>query len=183
MAQTSKKGILGIILAALVVVASLFVLNCALTHRGGGHDMHHHDMKHGNGPEKLDEHGDHSKGIVIEGAYARANGASAKAGAAFLVIENHSVHDDRLVSVASDVATKVELHTHTEDADGLMVMGPIEGGLIVPRHTRVSLKRGGDHVMLMGLKQSLNQGDVVTVVFTFEHAGDMPVEIPVDLTR
>jgi copper(I)-binding protein len=64
-----------------------------------------------------------------------------------------------------------------------MVMGPIEGGLIVPRHTRVTLKRGGDHVMMMGLKQSLNQGDVVTVVFTFEHAGDVSVEIPVDLTR
>ena len=62
-------------------------------------------------------------------------------------------------------------------------MGPIEGGLAVPAHSQVELKRGGSHVMMMGLNRSLNQGDVVTLTLTFEKAGEVVVKVPVDLKR
>jgi copper(I)-binding protein len=37
--------------------------------------------------------------------------------------------------------------------------------------------------MLLGLTRELKQGDMVSVTLTFEKAGEMTVEIPVDLER
>ena len=45
------------------------------------------------------------------------------------------------------------------------------------------MKRGGHHVMLMGLTDSLDQGEAISVTLTFEKAGDVVVDIPVDLER
>ena len=190
MAQKSKSGILGIILAGLVVIASLVFLACVLKHdrygRGyeHGHGQMDHSEMHDDGAHKMDDHDImHGQGVLVRDAYARVNGASAKAGAAFMVIENHSDEDDRLTSATADVSKVAELHTHKQDTSGLMVMGPIEGGLAIPAHGFVTLKRGGDHVMMMGLNQSLTQGDIVTLTLTFEKKGEVIVEVPVDLNR
>jgi len=122
-------------------------------------------------------------GLKIADPYARASGPNAKAGAAFMVIENHTETDDRLLSVTSDVAARVELHTHIDDGNGVMQMRQVEEGFVIPAGGAHELKRGGDHVMFMGLTRSLNDGDTVSVTFTFETAGDMVVEVPVDLSR
>lgn len=122
-------------------------------------------------------------GLMIKDAYARSSGKSAKAGAAFMQIMNHSDQDDRLVSVASDVAKKVELHTHKDNGEGVMRMIHVEEGFAIPAGGMHALKRGGDHVMFMGLTRPLEQGDTVSVTLTFEKAGEMVVEIPVDLER
>jgi copper(I)-binding protein len=45
------------------------------------------------------------------------------------------------------------------------------------------LARGGDHVMFMGLNEPFADGDTVAVTLVFEHAGEVAVEIPVDLNR
>lgn len=122
-------------------------------------------------------------GIEINDAYARVSTAMSKSGAAFMVIANSSGADDRLVSAASDVADRVELHTHKAGADGVMQMVEVPEGFAVPAGGQHVLQRGGDHVMFMGLHRSLAQGDVVTVTLTFEKAGDVVLDIPVDLTR
>ncbi|GHF73808.1 copper chaperone PCu(A)C [Seohaeicola zhoushanensis] len=124
-----------------------------------------------------------AEGIEVTGAYARAASPSAKAGGVFMTLNNTGAEDDRLVGAASDVAMKVELHTHKKTGDGVMQMVAIEGGIALPAGASHDLARGGDHVMLMGLKRSLVQGDTVTLVLTFEHAGEMTIEVPVDLTR
>lgn len=121
--------------------------------------------------------------VVVKDAYARAAGKAAKAGAAFMMIENTGNADDRLVSVSSDVAHRTELHTHKDLGDGVMKMMHVEEGFLIPAGGMHMLKRGGDHVMFMGLKRSLNDGDTVSVTFTFEKAGEQVVEIPVDLKR
>ena len=121
--------------------------------------------------------------IMIADPYARTSGAMAKSGAAFMVIENHADAEDRLVSAASDVAQKVELHTHKAGADGVMQMVEVPEGFVIPAHGSHALARGGDHVMFLGLTRGLEQGDKVSVTLTFEKAGDVVVEIPVDLQR
>lgn len=118
--------------------------------------------------------------IEIMDAYARS---SAKSGAAFFTIMNHAGEDDRLVAAASDVSKRVELHTHTEDANGVMRMREIEGGIAVPANGSHALQRGGDHVMFMGLSEALPEGETITVTLTFEKAGDVTVDIPVDNDR
>lgn len=121
--------------------------------------------------------------IEIKDAYARAAMPNAKAGAAFMEIVNTGPEDDRLVAAASDISMKVELHTHVDAGNGVMQMIEVEEGFPVPAGETHALARGGDHVMFMGLKGPMNDGDVVTVTLTFEKAGDMVVDIPVDLQR
>lgn len=121
--------------------------------------------------------------ISIQDPYARAAGANAMAGAAFFGIMNAGDEDDRLIGAASNIAKRVELHTHIEGDNGVMQMVHVEEGFVVPAGAMHTLKRGGDHVMFMGLNDTMEQGDMVTVTLTFEKAGDVTVEIPVDLER
>jgi copper(I)-binding protein len=121
--------------------------------------------------------------MKVNDAYARAAGPTAKAGAAFMVLENTGEEDDRLVAASSDVAVRVELHTHLDMGDGVMKMTEVEEGFPVPAGGTHALARGGDHVMFMGLTRPMNDGDMVEVTLTFEKAGDVVVAIPVDLQR
>ncbi len=122
-------------------------------------------------------------GIMIHDAYARASSGMSQSGAAFMEIINHSGADDRLIGAASDIAARVELHTHLEDANGVMRMIEVEEGFAVPAGETHALERGGDHVMFMGLTQALEHGDEVELTLTFEEAGDITVTVPVDLER
>lgn len=121
--------------------------------------------------------------IMVDDAYARAAGANAMAGAAFMQLMNHGDEDDRLIEARSDASKRVELHTHIENDEGVMRMVEVEEGFPVPAGTAHMLQRGGDHVMFMGLNQPWNHGDTLTVTLVFEKAGEVTVEIPVDLER
>lgn len=121
--------------------------------------------------------------ITINDAFARSSGMMAKAGAAFFVIENSGDEADRLIDAKSDISKITELHTHKDMGDGVMKMMHVPEGFEVPAHGKHMLARGGDHVMFMGLLKPMNDGDTVTVTLTFEKAGDITVEIPVDLKR
>jgi hypothetical protein len=120
--------------------------------------------------------------ITIEDAYARASSPMAKSGAAFMMIHN-SGEADRLIAASSDAAARTELHTHLDDGNGVMRMVHVEEGFELPADGMIAMERGGKHVMLMGLTAPMEQGASVTVTLTFEKAGDMVVEIPVDLER
>ena len=58
-----------------------------------------------------------------------------------------------------------------------------EDGFAVPAGGGHMLERGGDHVMLMGLTESLEDGESFPLTLVFEEAGEVVVEVPVDLTR
>ncbi|MFP4239831.1 MAG: copper chaperone PCu(A)C [Rhodosalinus sp.] len=121
--------------------------------------------------------------ITVRDAYARSSGAMAASGAAFMVIENHGGANDRLIGAASDVAERTELHTHREDDMGVMRMIHVEEGFDVPAGGTLEMRRGGHHVMFLGLSEPLEQGDSVMLTLEFETAGEVTVEVPVDLER
>ena len=121
--------------------------------------------------------------IKITDAYARSATPSAPAGAAFLIIENHGAEGDRLIGAASDAARQVQLHTHDEDDQGVLRMLHVEEGFELPAHGKIAMQRGGDHVMLMGLNGPLKQGESVSLTLIFENAGEMQIDVPVDLER
>jgi copper(I)-binding protein len=120
--------------------------------------------------------------ILIHDAYARSSGMMAKSGAAFLVIENTG-DADHLISATSDAAKRVELHTHLENAEGVMQMVHVEEGFEIPAGGMVMLERGGKHVMFMGLTAPFVDGKEITVTLIFRDAGEITVTVPVDLTR
>ena len=120
--------------------------------------------------------------IMVMDPYARASTPTSKSGAIFFELVNHG-EADRLIAASTDLANRTELHTHEEDANGVMRMIHIEEGFALPAGESLMLKRGGKHVMLMGLTQPLENGATVPLTLTFEKAGDVVVEVPVDLDR
>ena len=122
-------------------------------------------------------------GVHIENPYARSMGGVGASGAIFFEITNHGDVDDRLIGVASDVAEKVELHTHKEGADGVMQMLHVTEGCPIAALQGHNLQRGGDHVMLMGLTRALKDGDIIHLTLTFEQAGVVELDVPVDNAR
>ena len=124
-----------------------------------------------------------AEGLMVKDPYARSARPNAPTGAAFMMLQNHTDQDLKLIGVRSDVAKRVELHTHIDMGDGIMQMRQIEGGIAIPAGESHMMKRGGDHVMLMGLNQSLVDGETIIVIFEFENAKDMTVEIPIDSKR
>ncbi|UOA26141.1 copper chaperone PCu(A)C [Pseudosulfitobacter sp. DSM 107133] len=122
-------------------------------------------------------------GIMVQDPYVRTSRPNAPTAAAFMTLMNHGDSDDRLIDVRSDIAKKVELHTHVDQGGGVMSMTQIEDGIPVAAGHTHALARGGDHVMLMGLNRPLVQGDEVKVTLVFEKAGEVEVTIPVDNER
>lgn len=121
--------------------------------------------------------------IVVHDAYARSASPVAKSGAVFMVLENTGDTADRLVAAATDAAARVELHTHIENTEGVMRMVEVKDGFEVPAGGRHALKRGGDHVMLMGLAAPLEQGATLPLTLTFEQAGEVTLDVVVDSER
>ncbi len=121
--------------------------------------------------------------IHIDAPYARTMGGMGASGAVFFQIMNHGATDDRLIDAKSDVAKKVELHTHKDDGNGVMQMLHVPEGFAIPAGGSHALARGGDHVMLMGLNTELKDGDMVSVTLVFEQAGEVVIEAPVDNAR
>ncbi|MBA4352632.1 MAG: copper-binding protein [Rhodobacter sp.] len=126
---------------------------------------------------------EHPEGMHVHDIYARSMGQVGASGAIFFMIHNNSTTDDRLLSAASDVAERVELHTHKEDANGVMQMLHVEEGFAIPAGEMHALARGGDHVMLLGLTRELKDGDTFPVTLIFEAAGEVVIEATVDNAR
>lgn len=116
--------------------------------------------------------------LMLEQPWARATPGQAKNGAAYLTIHNAGKTDDRLLSAASEVAMRVELHNHV-NKDGVMQMRQVEA-VAVPAGSMATLKPGGFHVMLMGLKAPLKEGESFSLTLTFEQAGSTTVQVQVE---
>lgn len=114
--------------------------------------------------------------VGFEHPWARITMLSRPA-AGFVTVHNKSDHADRIVAARSPLADRVELHTHLMD-DGVMRMRPVEA-IDVPASGQVSLKPGGLHLMVFGLKKMLKKGEVLPITLVFEHAGEIDVEFTV----
>jgi len=63
--------------------------------------------------------------------------------------------------------------------DGVMRMRRLEGGVPLPAGETVKLEPGGKHIMLIGLKDRLEDGETVSMTLTFENAGQLDVQASV----
>lgn len=121
-------------------------------------------------------HAGETSGTAVSNAWVRATPGGAKITAAFMEIKSEG--GDKLLSAKSDVAGRVEVHTHIMEGD-VMKMRRVES-LDVEKGGSRLLKPMGDHIMLMDLKGPLKEGDTVKLTLTFEKAGDVAVEAPVE---
>lgn len=120
--------------------------------------------------------------IAISGAWVREVPPGTSVSAGYLTIENKGKHDDKLISLSSDIAETTELHISKVDENGVATMEMIEI-LELPEGESVELKPGGMHIMLIGIKESLVGKDSVKLKLNFEESGDVTVEAPVKSPR
>ena len=87
----------------------------------------------------------------------------------------------RLVGVSSPVAATVELH-QMEMKDDMMKMRKVDG-IDLPAGKGVNLASGSYHIMLVGLKRQLKQGDAVEITLQLQgkdnQRENVTVKVPV----
>jgi len=120
--------------------------------------------------------GDGRPELKISGAYVPQPPTKEMAGG-FLTVRNGGDQADKLTSVSSDVAGKVEIHKTVKQQ-----MQRVKS-LSVPAHGTLRLGRGGNHLMLMELERKPEKGQTVTFVLHFARSGSVTVKAPVEATN
>lgn len=129
-------------------------------------------------------HGYTAGDVRIQHPFATPTPPGAKIGAAYFVgLENRGEQADRLLRASSPVAASVELHSGDIGADGVMRMREPES-LPIPPKAILELRPGqGNHLMLMGLKKALVEGDSFPMTLEFERGGKVDVEVKVQVSK
>ena len=115
--------------------------------------------------------------IVVERPWARATPAGAKTGAAYVTLINNGDSSDSLLSATTPLADKVQFHSASEE-NGVSRMREMRTVEVAPG-ARVSFNPGGMHIMVVGLKHPLKEGQSFPLTLTFEKAGKEDVSVPV----
>lgn len=115
--------------------------------------------------------------IDIGHPWARPTAAGQPTGAGYLKLTNGGSDADKLLSAGSDMAAAVELHSMRLDG-AVMRMRQVDA-IELPAGQTVELKPGGLHLMLVGLKAPLKEGDSFPLKLKFEKAGEVTVEVKV----
>ncbi|MDF3074101.1 MAG: uncharacterized protein K0S54_1768 [Alphaproteobacteria bacterium] len=114
--------------------------------------------------------------LKIGHPWARATVAAN--GGAFLSVDNTGATPDRLLRASTEVATSVQLHVHIKDGD-IMRMREVDS-VDLPAGKKIVFAPGGYHIMLLGLKKKLVEGERFALTLEFEKAGKITVDIAVD---
>jgi periplasmic copper chaperone A len=112
-----------------------------------------------------------TRGVEVKDAWARATPGGAENGAAYVTLVSPT--GDRLTGVMSPAAKMTQLHEMANDG-GVMKMRQVPA-IDLPPGQPVTLKPGGLHIMMMGLKHPLKPGQSVPLTLTFEKSGTREV--------
>lgn len=115
-------------------------------------------------------------GVDVRDAWSRSTPPGIEVGVAYLVIENNGA-PDRLTGVSSPIAKHAEMHVSKME-NGVMKMLPL-GAVDIEPGKPTAFAPGGRHVMLIGLKRPLKDGDSFPLTLTFEHAGKLRTTVRV----
>jgi len=118
--------------------------------------------------------------VTVEGAWVRPTVPGQKGTGAFMRIT--AKEGMKLVGAASPAAGVTEVHEMKMEGN-VMRMRAIDG-LTVPAKGEVRLRHGGEHhLMLIGLKAPLKDGDRFPMTLRFEKAGEREVMVWVQQPR
>ena len=121
---------------------------------------------------------DSGKEIAVLMPWVRAMPPGAPVAGGYLSIRNSGRREDRLLSVASPDADKVEMHEMSMDG-GVMRMRMIDDGIAIAPGKTFELKPGGYHLMFINPKHVFAPGETVTATLRFERAGTREVRFEV----
>ena len=120
----------------------------------------------------------HEKGdIQVRHPWSRATAPGAKVAAGYMEIRNNGRQPDRLLSVSTAAAQRVELHVTQRDGEVLR-MRQVKS-FEIPARERFTLGPGGAHLMLVDVVQPLKKGDRFSMKLRFERAGELEIQVEV----
>lgn len=111
--------------------------------------------------------GEAQRSVKVANAWVRAPAPGQKTVAAYL--ELTSEHDAALVAAGTPAAARVEMHSSSVDG-GVMRMRALPR-IELPAGQTVKLAPGGNHLMLLEMKQPLKPGDKVALTLSIQPAG------------
>ncbi len=117
-----------------------------------------------------------AQAIQVVDAWSRPTPPGIDVGVAYFTIRNGG-KGDRLLRVSSPLAKRAELHVSAMK-DGVMKMEGL-GSVDVGSGAPVAFEPRGRHVMLVGLKHPLKEGDVFPLTLTFANAGPVQTSVRV----
>lgn len=115
--------------------------------------------------------------VVAEDAYVRLPPPVADTAAGYVTLYNHSDKDAVLVGASSPAAESTEFHGMTMK-EGMMHMQQMKKTTI-PAHGRIEFSQGGNHIMLIGLKQELEAGQKVPITAKLSDGSTLTFEAEV----
>ena len=116
--------------------------------------------------------------VLVENAWSRASIGTARPGVAYMKIVNGGDEPVTLTGVRSGIATMSHVHMTSTNAEGISSMAPAHDIEIPPRKAFV-LEPGGFHVMLMGLKTAMREGESHDLTLLFADGDPVTVEVPI----
>lgn len=112
--------------------------------------------------------------IEIMDPWSRATPKGASTAIGYMTIKNNGTTSDRLIGGSVDFANGLQLHSMTME-NGVSKMRELKFVEIGPGQT-IEFKPGGSHVMFVGVKHPLSEGEHVKGTLIFEHAGTVQIE-------
>jgi len=117
--------------------------------------------------------------LKISSPWARATPKAASVGGGYMIITNTGSAPDRLIGGSTPISSKFEVHEMSMD-NGVMKMRPVSGGLEIRPGQTVTLAPGGYHVMFVGLKDQLKEGEHFKATLEFAKAGKVDIDFTVE---
>ncbi len=108
--------------------------------------------------------------LIIYHPWARASSGEGGNSAVYLTISSTGTGSDRLLAAATPAAEQALLHSPSV-RDNVVRMQAVDAVEIAPGEPTV-LRPGGVHIMLLGLRQKLQEYDTFPLTLVFEH--DVP---------
>lgn len=116
--------------------------------------------------------------LVIHHPWSRQSPMAADVAAGFMTITNTGTQDDRLVKASSDISSSVQIHDMKMVGD-VMKMEELPDGIVIPAGGSVKLKPKSLHIMFLGLKRQVIEGEEFSGTLTFEKAGTVNIDYEV----
>ena len=113
--------------------------------------------------------------LTVTNAWSRTTPPGVTVGVVYFTLKNDTGKSDRLLKISSPIAAKVQVH-RTEIQDGMARMREV-AVLHVNANQTVEFGPNGMHVMLMGLKKPLIEGQKFELELLFEVAGPRKVQV------
>ena len=115
--------------------------------------------------------------LKVTDSWIKINPGNGRTAGAFMTINNIGGADITLIGVSSSVSGMAHFHA-VEITDGMVSMVPLND-VVVPAKGSVQFKMGGLHIMLMGIKNKLNTGDLVNLKFELDDGRSITTAIQV----